>query len=87
MRVFILSRTEQDSILLVLSHSLYDGVYFVQVHMKPVVSILLATLVGFGLTMSGQTGLAEFAKWRRIQRADEPPSSSQADPPPVQTAG
>ena len=55
--------------------------------MKPVVSILLATLVGFGLTMSGQTGLAEFAKWRRIQRADEPPSSSQADPPPVQTAG
>lgn len=56
--------------------------------MKPVVSILLATLVGFGLTMSGQTGLAEFAKWRRIQRADEPPSSSsQVDQPPAQTAG
>ncbi|XP_056842608.1 uncharacterized protein LOC108856643 isoform X2 [Raphanus sativus] len=54
----------------------------------PVVSILLATLVGFGLTMSGQTGLAEFAKWRRIQRADEPPSSSsQVDQPPAQTAG
>ncbi|WZY83514.1 probable E3 ubiquitin-protein ligase MARCHF10 [Brassica napus] len=65
----------------------FSHIFFSLVHMKPVVSILLATLVGFGLTMSGQTGLAEFAKWRRIQRADEPPSSSQVDPPPVQTAG
>ncbi|KAG5405557.1 hypothetical protein IGI04_011676 [Brassica rapa subsp. trilocularis] len=65
----------------------FSHIFFTLVHMKPVVSILLATLVGFGLTMSGQTGLAEFAKWRRIQRADEPPSSSQVDPPPVQTAG
>ncbi|KAH0934005.1 hypothetical protein HID58_011122 [Brassica napus] len=64
----------------------FSHIFFSLVHMKPVVSILLATLVGFGLTMSGQTGLAEFAKWRRIQRADEPPSSSQVDPPPVQTA-
>ncbi|KAL0699279.1 hypothetical protein Bca4012_055401 [Brassica carinata] len=65
----------------------FSHIFFSLVHMKPVVSILLATLVGFGLTMSGQTGLAEFSKWRRIQRTDETPSSSQVDPPPVQTAG
>ncbi|CAN6818567.1 unnamed protein product [Brassica oleracea] len=60
----------------------FSHIFFSLVHMKPVVSILLATLVGFGLTMSGQTGIAEFAKWRRVQRTTEPPSSS-----PVQTAG
>ncbi|CAH8354660.1 unnamed protein product [Eruca vesicaria subsp. sativa] len=65
----------------------FSHIFFTLVHMKPVVSILLATLVGFGLTMSGKTGLAEFSKWRRIQRADEPPSSSQVNPPPAQTAG
>ena len=66
----------------------FSHIFFTLVHMKPVVSILLATLVGFGLTMSGQTGLAEFSKWRRIQRTDEEhPSSSQVDPPPAQTAG
>ena len=52
--------------------------------MQPVVSIVLATLVGFGLTMSGTTGLVEFLKWRR-QRTAESPSGSQEDPPPVQT--
>ncbi|CDY07939.1 BnaC03g35840D [Brassica napus] len=60
----------------------FSHIFFSLVHMKPVVSILLATLVGFGLTMSGQTGIAEFAKWRRVQRTTEPPSSS-----PAQTAG
>ncbi|KAJ4893233.1 RING/U-box superfamily protein [Raphanus sativus] len=55
------------------------------VHMQPVVSILLATLVGFGLTMSGTTGIVQFSKWRRRRRTAEPPSSSQVDPPPVQS--
>ncbi|KAL0708265.1 hypothetical protein Bca4012_074691 [Brassica carinata] len=55
------------------------------VHMQPVLSILLATVVGFGLTMSGATGIVEFSKWRRRRRTAELPSSSQADPPPVQS--
>ncbi|KAF2547281.1 hypothetical protein F2Q70_00023715 [Brassica cretica] len=63
----------------------FSHIFLEFVHMQPVVSIVLATLVGFGLTMSGTTGLVEFLKWRRRQRTAEPPSSSQEDPPPVQT--
>ena len=82
-RVFI-SQEQNKTLLLFLSLK-FLLVLFVQVHMQPVVSIVLATLVGFGLTMSGTTGLVEFLKWRRRQRTAEPPSSSQEDPPPVQT--
>lgn len=53
--------------------------------MQPAVSILLATLVGFGLTMSGTTGLVEFSKWRRRHRTAEATSGGQVDPPPIQT--
>ncbi|CAG7878016.1 unnamed protein product [Brassica rapa] len=63
----------------------FSHIFFELVHMQPVVSIVLATLVGFGLTMSGTTGLVEFLKWRRRQRTAESPSGSQEDPPPVQT--
>ncbi|XP_056842755.1 uncharacterized protein LOC108857954 isoform X1 [Raphanus sativus] len=64
----------------------FSHIFFELVHMQPIVSILLATLVGFGLTMSGTTGLVEFLKWRRRERRAEPPSSSsQEDPRPVQT--
>ncbi|KAF8069358.1 hypothetical protein N665_1141s0019 [Sinapis alba] len=62
----------------------FSHIFFELVHMQPIVSILLATLVGFGLAMSSTTGLVEFLKWRRRERTAEPPSSSQEDPPPVQ---
>nr|VDD46941.1 unnamed protein product [Brassica oleracea] len=64
---------------------LFSHILFSLVHIQPVVSILLATLVGFGLTISGATGIVEFSKWRRRRRTAEPPSSSQVDPPPVQS--
>ncbi|CAN6887875.1 unnamed protein product [Brassica oleracea] len=63
----------------------FSHIFFSLVHMQPVLSILLATVVGFGLTMSGATGIVEFSKWRRRRRTAELPSSSQADPPPVQS--
>ncbi|CAN7107461.1 unnamed protein product [Brassica rapa subsp. narinosa] len=63
----------------------FSHIFFSLVHMQPVVSILLATVVGFGLTMSGATGIVEFSKWRRRRRTAELPSSSQVDPPPVQS--
>uniref|UniRef100_A0A1J3E9C6 RING-CH-type domain-containing protein n=1 Tax=Noccaea caerulescens TaxID=107243 RepID=A0A1J3E9C6_NOCCA len=63
----------------------FSHVFFSLVHMQPAVSILLATLVGFGLTMSGTTGLVEFSKWRRRHRTAEATSSGQVDPPPIQT--
>ncbi|CAN8259915.1 unnamed protein product [Cochlearia groenlandica] len=65
---------------------LFAHIFFQLVGMQPVVCILLATLVGFGLTMVGTTGLVQFLKWRRGHRTDELPSSSQVvDTPPVQT--
>ncbi|KFK38364.1 hypothetical protein AALP_AA3G104500 [Arabis alpina] len=64
----------------------FSHVFFSLVHMQPVVAILLAILVGFGITMSGTTGVVEFCKWRRINRTAEPPSSSQVDQPPVHTS-
>lgn len=69
------------------SNSQSMSVILVQVRMQPVVAILLATIVGFGLTMSGTTGLVEFSKWRRSNRTAEPPNSSQVDQPPVETTG
>ncbi|KAL0744062.1 hypothetical protein Bca4012_085575 [Brassica carinata] len=63
----------------------FSHIFFEVVHMQPIVAILLATLIGFGLTMSGTTGLVEFLKWRRRQRTGETPSSGQEDPQPVQT--
>nr|VDC73003.1 unnamed protein product [Brassica rapa] len=74
--------TVQFGFIVCFSHIFFE---LVRVHMQPVVSIVLATLVGFGLTMSGTTGLVEFLKWRRRQRTAESPSGSQEDPPPVQT--
>ncbi|KAL1193907.1 hypothetical protein V5N11_032028 [Cardamine amara subsp. amara] len=64
----------------------FSHIFFSVVRMQPVVSILLSTLVGFGLTMSGTTGLVEFSKWRRSHMTAEPPINSQVDQPPVQTA-
>ncbi|CAH8391377.1 unnamed protein product [Eruca vesicaria subsp. sativa] len=64
----------------------FSHIFFELVHLQPIVSILGATMLGFGLTMIGTTGLVEFLKWRRRERtAEEPPSNSQEDPPPVQT--
>ncbi|XP_020888365.1 probable E3 ubiquitin-protein ligase MARCH10 isoform X3 [Arabidopsis lyrata subsp. lyrata] len=63
----------------------FSHVFFTLVRMQPVVAILLATIVGFGLTMSGTTGLVEFSKWRRSNRTAEPPNSSQVDQPSVET--
>ncbi|CAN8269515.1 unnamed protein product [Cochlearia groenlandica] len=62
-------------------------VFFSLANMQPVVSIVLATLVGFGLTMSGTTGIVQFSKWRRSHRTAETPTTSEVDPPPppVQT--
>jgi hypothetical protein len=63
----------------------FSHIFFTLVRMQPVVAILLATIVGFGLTMSGTTGIVEFSKWRRSNRTAELPSSSQVDQPLVET--
>ncbi|OAP04796.1 hypothetical protein AXX17_AT3G09430 [Arabidopsis thaliana] len=72
--------TTQFGLVVFFSHT-----FFTLVRMQPVVAILLATIVGFGLTMSGTTGIVEFSKWRRSNRTAELPSSSQVDQPLVET--
>lgn len=48
--------------------------------------IVLATMIGFGLTMTGATAISEYMKWRR-SNAHEPaePASTQVGPPQAQT--
>ncbi|ESQ40218.1 hypothetical protein EUTSA_v10013453mg [Eutrema salsugineum] len=47
---------------------------------QPVMCIVLATMIGFGLTMSGTTAINEYMKWRRDH------SHQPAEPAPSQTA-
>lgn len=40
-------------------------VWDLQVHIQSVLSVLIATLAGFGVTMCGQSVLVEFCNWRK----------------------
>ncbi|KAK9291240.1 hypothetical protein L1049_009428 [Liquidambar formosana] len=44
---------------------LFAHLFYSLLHMQAVVSVLLATLAGFGVTMCGNYALVEFLKWRR----------------------
>uniref|UniRef100_A0A1J3D201 RING-CH-type domain-containing protein n=1 Tax=Noccaea caerulescens TaxID=107243 RepID=A0A1J3D201_NOCCA len=57
---------------------------FYSVVKQPVMCIVLSTMIGFGLTMSGTTAINEYMKWRRIHT--HAPPTTQVDPPPSQTA-
>ncbi|CAH8371181.1 unnamed protein product [Eruca vesicaria subsp. sativa] len=64
------------------------GHVFLPLVKQPVVCIVLATMIGFGLTMSSTTAINEFFKWRRSythHQAAEP-ASTQVVPPPSQAA-
>ncbi|KAJ0234884.1 hypothetical protein HA466_0270060 [Hirschfeldia incana] len=62
------------------------GHVFYSVVKQPVVCIVLATMIGFGLTMSGTTAINEFFKWRRSRTHHQPASTQVAPPPQSQTA-
>ena len=48
---------------------------------QPVSCIVLATMVGFGLTMSGTTVITMFIEWRRSHAHHQPTSTHVATPP------
>lgn len=51
-----------------------------QIHVQPVLCILLATFAGLGVAMSGSSIIVEFLRWRRRWRASlEQQSSSQSN--------
>lgn len=53
---------------------------------QPVMCIVLATMMGFGLTMTGATAISEYRKWRRSHAPQSAePARSQVDPPQAQT--
>ncbi|CAN7120818.1 unnamed protein product [Brassica rapa subsp. narinosa] len=62
------------------------GHVFYSVLKQPVVCIVLATMIGFGLTMSGTTAINELFKWRRSHSHHQEPVSTQVAPPQSQTA-
>ncbi|CAA7059119.1 unnamed protein product [Microthlaspi erraticum] len=57
---------------------------FYPVVKQPVMCIVLSTMIGFGLVMSGTTAISEYMKWRRTHTQAAP--STQVGPPPSQTA-
>ncbi|KFK24762.1 hypothetical protein AALP_AA8G021800 [Arabis alpina] len=59
---------------------------FYSVVKQAVMCIVLATMIGFGLTMTGTTAITEYMKWRR-SNAHEPaePTSTQVTQPQSQT--
>lgn len=61
------------------------GHVFYSLLKQPVVCIVLATMIGFGITMSGTTGINQFFKWRR-SRTHHQPAGTQVAPPQSQTA-
>ncbi|XP_010558263.1 PREDICTED: uncharacterized protein LOC104826973 [Tarenaya hassleriana] len=76
--------TAQFCLVVIFAHLFYS-----LVHIQPVLSILLATLVGFGITMTSTTVLIEILKWRRSRvpeiSAESWRSPSQTPPPPQTT--
>ncbi|KAL0728694.1 hypothetical protein Bca4012_024787 [Brassica carinata] len=62
------------------------GHVFYSVVKQPVMCIVLATMIGFGLTMSGTTAINEFFKWRRSHSHHQEPASNHVAPPQSQTA-
>ncbi|CAA7034061.1 unnamed protein product [Microthlaspi erraticum] len=57
---------------------------FYSVVKQAVMCIVLSTMIGFGLTMSGTTAINEYRKWRRNHT--HAPPSTQVDPSQSQTA-
>ncbi|KAF3568527.1 hypothetical protein DY000_02019897 [Brassica cretica] len=74
--VWILA-TIQFSFVVLFSHVFYSRIYVKQ----PVSCIVLATMVGFGLTMSGTTVITMFIEWRRSHAHHQPTSTHVATPP------
>ncbi|KAF2537222.1 hypothetical protein F2Q70_00006815 [Brassica cretica] len=74
--VWILA-TIQFSFVVLFSHVFYSRIYVKQ----PVLCIVLATMVGFGLTMSGTTVITMFIEWRRSHAHHQPTSTHVATPP------
>ncbi|CAH2074365.1 unnamed protein product [Thlaspi arvense] len=66
---------------------LFAHLFYSVIIKQPVMCIVLATMVGIGLTMSGTTAINEYMKWRR-SHAHQPaePASTQVEPPPSQAA-
>ncbi|KAL1223121.1 hypothetical protein V5N11_000704 [Cardamine amara subsp. amara] len=77
--------TIQFGLVVLFAHLFYSVVRFDV--KQPVMSIVLATMIGFGLTMTGTTAINEYLKWKR-RNAHRPaePASTQVAPPPSQTA-
>ncbi|CAN8297851.1 unnamed protein product [Cochlearia groenlandica] len=60
---------------------------FYAVVKQPVMCIVLATMIGFGLTMSGTSAINEYMKWRRSNAHQTPePVTTQMGPSPFPTA-
>ncbi|CAN6867212.1 unnamed protein product [Brassica oleracea] len=72
--------TIQFSFVVLFSHVFYSRIYVKQ----PVSCIVVATMVGFGLTMSGTVVITVFMEWRR-SNSHHQPSSTQVATPPFQT--
>ncbi|CAF1792359.1 unnamed protein product [Brassica napus] len=72
--------TIQFSFVVLFSHVFYSRIYVKQ----PVYCIVVATMVGFGLTMSGTVVITVFMEWRR-SNSHHQPSSTQVATPPFQT--
>ncbi|KAH0861686.1 hypothetical protein HID58_089947, partial [Brassica napus] len=68
--VWILA-TIQFSFVVLFSHVFYSRIYVKQ----PVSCIVLATMVGFGLTMFGTTVITMFIEWRRSHAHHQPTST------------
>uniref|UniRef100_A0A803NQ39 RING-CH-type domain-containing protein n=1 Tax=Cannabis sativa TaxID=3483 RepID=A0A803NQ39_CANSA len=56
----------QFGLVVLSAHLLYS-----LLHMQGVLSVLLATFTGFGVTMCGNSILVEISKWRRQRRSQE----------------
>ncbi|KAJ0244023.1 RING/U-box superfamily protein [Hirschfeldia incana] len=68
---------------------LFGHVFYSRLNVKqPVTCIVLATMVGFGLTMSGAAVITVFMEWRRnhAHHRHQPASTGQVVTPPFQTA-
>ncbi|XP_043705308.1 uncharacterized protein LOC122655147 [Telopea speciosissima] len=63
---------------------LFAHIFYSLLHMQAVLSILLATFGGFGVTMSGNSIIVEFLRWRsrRRTRSDIRHSSQEVSPQP-----
>jgi hypothetical protein len=78
--LFTWGKTVHEGISILITYNIRH----LQVHVQPVLSILLATFAGFGVVMSGSSILVEFFRWRRRWQAS---SEQQHGPLPITQAG